>query len=209
VAPSVGAHLQGKAVQVDPIKPKLKPPGTKHLKLKCDELLSSFAFRFNLRRYIKELMMDHDRFGLVRRCRSTLSKLPLKAPGIERLKLNCDEPLSSFGFNFKLCRYSLELPAAAYVRACLDCIAWEHDARHALAVTPQPAAAAAAAAADKSTPTPTPPGSALKTSPAAAAAAGSGRLRSMSLTMLSVIPHIVDPRSSSQMTSCDVACIIT
>jgi len=26
---------QGRAVQVDPIKPFLKPPGTKHLKLKC------------------------------------------------------------------------------------------------------------------------------------------------------------------------------
>jgi hypothetical protein len=40
-------------VQVDPIKPKLKPPGTKHLRLKCDEVLSSFAFNFNLRRYTK------------------------------------------------------------------------------------------------------------------------------------------------------------
>jgi hypothetical protein len=29
----------------------LKPAGTKHLKLKCDESLSSFAFKFNLRRY--------------------------------------------------------------------------------------------------------------------------------------------------------------
>ena len=38
-------------MQVDPIKPMLKPPGTKHLKLKCDGLLSSFAFKFNLRRY--------------------------------------------------------------------------------------------------------------------------------------------------------------
>jgi len=28
-----------------------KPPGTKHLILKCDELLSSFAFDFNFRRY--------------------------------------------------------------------------------------------------------------------------------------------------------------
>jgi len=37
-------------VQVDPIKPKLKPPGTKRLKLKCDMLLSTFAFKFNLRR---------------------------------------------------------------------------------------------------------------------------------------------------------------
>ena len=38
-------------MQFDPIKPTLKPPGTKRLKLKYDELLSSFAFNFNLRRY--------------------------------------------------------------------------------------------------------------------------------------------------------------
>ena len=37
-------------MQVDPIRPMLKPPGTKHLKLKCDMLLSTFAFKFNLRR---------------------------------------------------------------------------------------------------------------------------------------------------------------
>jgi hypothetical protein len=29
----------------------LKPPGTKRLKLKYDELLSNLAFKFNLRRY--------------------------------------------------------------------------------------------------------------------------------------------------------------
>jgi len=38
-------------VQVDPIKPMLKPPGTKRLKLKYDESPSNFAFKFNLRRY--------------------------------------------------------------------------------------------------------------------------------------------------------------
>ena len=38
-------------MQVDPIKPTLKPPGTKRLKLKCDEPLSNVAFKFNLRRY--------------------------------------------------------------------------------------------------------------------------------------------------------------
>ena len=51
-----GAHAaigQGKAVQVDPMKPKLKPPGTKRLKLKCDILLSTSAFKFSLRRYTK------------------------------------------------------------------------------------------------------------------------------------------------------------
>jgi len=38
-------------VQVDPIKTKLKPPGTKLLKLNCDLLLSTFAFKLNLCRY--------------------------------------------------------------------------------------------------------------------------------------------------------------
>jgi len=41
----------GGAVQVDPITPTLKAPGTKRLKLKYHKLLSSFAFNCNLRRY--------------------------------------------------------------------------------------------------------------------------------------------------------------
>ena len=40
-------------MQVDPIKAKLKAPGTVLLKLKCDEPLSIFAFKFNLRHYNK------------------------------------------------------------------------------------------------------------------------------------------------------------
>ena len=36
-------------MQVDPIKPTLKAPGTKRLKLGYDKLLSNFAFEFNLR----------------------------------------------------------------------------------------------------------------------------------------------------------------
>jgi len=44
---------QGSAVQVDPIKPMLKAPGTKRLKLRYDVPLSNFAFNFNLRRYTK------------------------------------------------------------------------------------------------------------------------------------------------------------
>jgi hypothetical protein len=39
--------ILGGAVQVEPIKPKLKPHGTKRLKLKCDKLLSTSAFRFS------------------------------------------------------------------------------------------------------------------------------------------------------------------
>ena len=38
-------------MQVDPIKPTLKSPGTMCLKLKHGKLLSSFAFNVNLRRY--------------------------------------------------------------------------------------------------------------------------------------------------------------
>jgi len=33
------------------MKPKLKPPGTKRLKLDCEILLSSVTFIFKLRRY--------------------------------------------------------------------------------------------------------------------------------------------------------------
>ena len=38
-------------MQVHPIKPTLKAPGSVRLKLKCDEPLSNFAFNCNLRRY--------------------------------------------------------------------------------------------------------------------------------------------------------------
>ena len=36
----------GKAVQVDTMKPMLKASGTERLKLKCDEPLSDFAFKY-------------------------------------------------------------------------------------------------------------------------------------------------------------------
>jgi len=47
------AVQEGKAVQVDPINPKLKLPDSKRLKLKHDEPLSTVALKFNLRRYRK------------------------------------------------------------------------------------------------------------------------------------------------------------
>jgi hypothetical protein len=46
-----GDVARGRAVQVDPIKPMLKPPGTQLLKLNCDVLLSTSALKFYLRRY--------------------------------------------------------------------------------------------------------------------------------------------------------------
>ena len=42
---------RGRAVQVDPMKPTLKAPGSKRFEIKYDQLLSNFAFKFNLRRY--------------------------------------------------------------------------------------------------------------------------------------------------------------
>jgi len=44
-------------VQVDPMKPKLKPFGTERLKLNRDLPISSFAFKFTLRRYNKVIDM--------------------------------------------------------------------------------------------------------------------------------------------------------
>ena len=43
-------------MQVDPIKPMVKAPGSNLLTLKHDELPSSFAFKFNLRRYEMECL---------------------------------------------------------------------------------------------------------------------------------------------------------
>jgi hypothetical protein len=42
---------RGRAVQVDPINPTVKPPGTKRLKLQYHDPPSNFAFKFHLGRY--------------------------------------------------------------------------------------------------------------------------------------------------------------
>ena len=41
-------------MQIDPIKPSLKAPGTNLLTIKCNKPLSTFAFKLNLRRYTKD-----------------------------------------------------------------------------------------------------------------------------------------------------------
>ena len=46
-------------MQVDPIKPVLKAPGSMLLKLRCDGPLSSVAFNFNLRRYTLTSIVKH------------------------------------------------------------------------------------------------------------------------------------------------------
>ena len=58
------------------MKPKLKPPGTERLKLTCDKLLSTYAFRFSLRRYTvgaAPLLLGFACLGMVGWCRLTLS----------------------------------------------------------------------------------------------------------------------------------------
>ena len=54
------ADPDGRSVQVEPIKPMLTALGTKRLKLKFGELLSSFAFKFNLRCYTMEQHRDDE-----------------------------------------------------------------------------------------------------------------------------------------------------
>jgi len=61
-------------VQVDPIKPALTAPGTKLLKLNHDEVLSSFAFSFNMRRYSKE-QVERDRDAYVARRRQEMRQV--------------------------------------------------------------------------------------------------------------------------------------
>ena len=72
-------------MQVVPVKPTLKAPGIKRLKLRYDELLSNFASNFNLRRYIPG--SDQAFFtSKVGRCRVTVSKPVLKAPMVLALE---------------------------------------------------------------------------------------------------------------------------
>ena len=87
----------GRAMQVEPIKPRLKLPRTKRLKVTCDEPLSRFAFNFNLRSYNLELTVAMipqllaglsplhsfpDCLLIVYRCTRTRSPPPSPWPGV-------------------------------------------------------------------------------------------------------------------------------
>jgi hypothetical protein len=86
-------HQNGRAVQVAPIRPTLKAPGTKRLKLQYDDTAFNFSFRIQL----APLHHDDDdeepvahtprtSFTEVGRCRLTLSKSVLKGPMVSALE---------------------------------------------------------------------------------------------------------------------------
>jgi len=94
-------------VQVRPMNPVLKAPEIKRLKLEYDKLLSSFAFNFNLRRFMEDKnrtefsVIDGVRYfntgdigaftAKVGRCKLTRAMKPtLKAPGTKHLRLKYD-----------------------------------------------------------------------------------------------------------------------
>jgi hypothetical protein len=53
----------GKAVQAEPMKPTLKAPGSKRLKLKSDEPRSNVDFNCNVRRYM--WVVNFSIFGVI------------------------------------------------------------------------------------------------------------------------------------------------
>ena len=98
------AGLRGRAVQVDPIKSPLKPPGTKRLKLiygPYDGPRSNIAFSFNLRRY----MVDFDGcFALnCSRCRAAFCAYCLADCGKDA-HMHVGRGLHSFTFQLNLSR---------------------------------------------------------------------------------------------------------
>ena len=66
-------------MQVDPIKPTVKAPGIKLLKLKYDTPLSNFAFNFNWRRYTKGFAIAAPPRPYPRRVLETFEKFPREA----------------------------------------------------------------------------------------------------------------------------------
>ena len=94
------------------------------MKLQYDEPVSNVALKFKLRRYIwGESLADYTQYKLstrdgqvsakVGRCRLTVSKPMLKAPGIKCFNLKYNKLLSTFGFDFNLRRYTQESLEAA------------------------------------------------------------------------------------------------
>jgi hypothetical protein len=113
------------------------------LKVKCDEPLSKFAFKFNLRRYSldkSELMAaataalaaDQSQYDTARpvgmkpgrQVQVEPIKSTLKNPGSKLLKVQYGEPLSKFAFNFNLRRYNSGTPTTSRPRSSASTATW-------------------------------------------------------------------------------------
>jgi hypothetical protein len=87
-------------------KPELKARLVSALKITMRCTAFKLWVKFNLRRYNKGAANDKKGPSKVGRCRLTVSKPELKGRLVQRLKLNCDEPLSNVAFNFNMRRYT-------------------------------------------------------------------------------------------------------
>jgi hypothetical protein len=68
------------------MKPKLTPPGTQRLKVKCDILLSTFAFKIDLRHYnLVNTLKDNQSLDLL-----VLKELITRMTGNEALEVGTD-----------------------------------------------------------------------------------------------------------------------
>ena len=82
-------------MQVDPIKPTLKLPGSQHLNLKHENLLSNFAFNINLRRYSPVAVTAAEAaggMGAMARARAGLvgAGAPNRPPGVDLSRVASD-----------------------------------------------------------------------------------------------------------------------
>jgi hypothetical protein len=114
---------QGEAVQVDPIKPKLKPPGTKRLQQSATHCFQLLLSNSTCARYNKDMKRTDQNWMAApsHRHGGTVQVDPirptLKPLGTTHLKLKHNEVLFKFAFKFNLRRYSTAAPAAAPRRA--------------------------------------------------------------------------------------------
>jgi len=118
------------AVQVDPIKPTLKAPGSERLKVEQEKLLSNFAFKFNLRLYTqasaaawREQAATEAALKKVEWCRLILSNPVLKPSTASAIETIYDELLSNVAFKLNLRRFKKEQETAAREEELQDMLA--------------------------------------------------------------------------------------
>ena len=90
--------------RLKPVRHRVDSARFQHLKRKRDALLSSLAFKVNLRRYSTPVLRDQRSAAAVGQVLPI--KPVLKAPGTILLKLRCDGPLSNVGLKFNSRRHT-------------------------------------------------------------------------------------------------------